>query len=312
MDKETLSNYGWIVILVLVLAVMIALATPFGLFITDAIKSTTQGLFDVNQNALDIAGIVMPDQKFEEAGIENDGNVIPDGGIYYVGVTSNKPGDYTGYTAKYEVGDTLPEVVNEGDVYVYGNYEYRYKKCYLMMNWSRYNADGWGVYCINNIADPGPILKEVNKNPVINMVYAFAGCPELVVAPIIPDTITDIYYAFSGCSKMNTYAGSTDANGDFSNYKLPENIKDISYAFRTCTSMTVAPFIPEKVTSVQYAFYSPPNNPPLTGKLYVPCHIADSAVNNMYYHGSSSTVELVRYCISSCTGCANCHSNCGH
>ena len=30
MDKETLSNYGWIVICVLVLAVMIALATPFG------------------------------------------------------------------------------------------------------------------------------------------------------------------------------------------------------------------------------------------------------------------------------------------
>ena len=41
MDKETLSNYGWIVILVLILAVMIALATPFGNFIAGAIKSTT-------------------------------------------------------------------------------------------------------------------------------------------------------------------------------------------------------------------------------------------------------------------------------
>ena len=30
MDKETLSNYGWVVICVLVLVVMIALATPFG------------------------------------------------------------------------------------------------------------------------------------------------------------------------------------------------------------------------------------------------------------------------------------------
>ena len=39
MDKETLSNYGWIVILVLVLSVLLALATPFGLFITDAIKA---------------------------------------------------------------------------------------------------------------------------------------------------------------------------------------------------------------------------------------------------------------------------------
>lgn len=64
MDKETLSNYGWIVICVLVLAVMIALAGPFGNFISDAVKSTTQGLFDVNQNALDAAGIEIEEQTF--------------------------------------------------------------------------------------------------------------------------------------------------------------------------------------------------------------------------------------------------------
>ena len=53
MDKETLSNYGWIVICILVLSVMIALATPFGSFVSEAVQSTTQGLFDVNVNALD-------------------------------------------------------------------------------------------------------------------------------------------------------------------------------------------------------------------------------------------------------------------
>lgn len=67
MDKETLSNYGWIVILVLVLAVMIALATPFGSFIADAVKSTTQGLFDVNQNALNSTGLINIDgQEFDK------------------------------------------------------------------------------------------------------------------------------------------------------------------------------------------------------------------------------------------------------
>ena len=66
MDKETLSNYGWIVICVLVLAVMLALATPFGTFVADAIKSTTQGLFDVNQNALNSTGLINIDgQEFE-------------------------------------------------------------------------------------------------------------------------------------------------------------------------------------------------------------------------------------------------------
>ena len=52
MDKETLSNYGWVVICVLVLVVMIALATPFGKFIAEAVKSTTSGLFDASQKAL--------------------------------------------------------------------------------------------------------------------------------------------------------------------------------------------------------------------------------------------------------------------
>lgn len=64
MDKETLSNYGWIVICVLVLAVMLALAGPFGTFVADAVKSTTAGLFGVNQNALGAAGITIEDQAF--------------------------------------------------------------------------------------------------------------------------------------------------------------------------------------------------------------------------------------------------------
>lgn len=53
MDKETLSNYGWVVICVLVLVVMIALATPFGKFIAEAVKNTTKGLFDASHNALE-------------------------------------------------------------------------------------------------------------------------------------------------------------------------------------------------------------------------------------------------------------------
>lgn len=52
MDKETLSNYGWVVICVLVLVVMIALATPFGKYIAEAVKNTTQGLFGASHEAL--------------------------------------------------------------------------------------------------------------------------------------------------------------------------------------------------------------------------------------------------------------------
>ena len=65
MDKSTLSNYGWVVIAVLVLSVMIALATPFGDYIGNAVKSTTEGLFDVQQKAMGVAGLVVEDQGFE-------------------------------------------------------------------------------------------------------------------------------------------------------------------------------------------------------------------------------------------------------
>ncbi len=64
MDKETLSNYGWIVVLILVLSVLIALATPFGQYVKLGIESTTQGLFDVEQNALSATGIDIADQSF--------------------------------------------------------------------------------------------------------------------------------------------------------------------------------------------------------------------------------------------------------
>ena len=40
MDKNTLSNYGWIVVLILVLSVLLALATPFGTYIGNATKFT--------------------------------------------------------------------------------------------------------------------------------------------------------------------------------------------------------------------------------------------------------------------------------
>ncbi len=53
MDKETLSNYGWVVICVIVLSVMIALATPFADAIKDAVVKTTSNLINKADAALD-------------------------------------------------------------------------------------------------------------------------------------------------------------------------------------------------------------------------------------------------------------------
>ena len=62
MDKETLSHYGWIVILVLILAVLLALATPFGTFVADGFKATYAGFEMVGSNAMNIVDIITGDE----------------------------------------------------------------------------------------------------------------------------------------------------------------------------------------------------------------------------------------------------------
>ena len=52
MDKETLSHYGWIVVLVLILSVMIALATPFGNFIANGVSAITTAFTQSIGNSL--------------------------------------------------------------------------------------------------------------------------------------------------------------------------------------------------------------------------------------------------------------------
>ena len=47
MDRESTESYGWIVILVLVLAVMVALAAPAGKYIREAISGTSGALSEV-------------------------------------------------------------------------------------------------------------------------------------------------------------------------------------------------------------------------------------------------------------------------
>ena len=128
MDKETLSNYGWIVICVLVLAVMIALATPFGDYISTAVKSTTQGLFDTSKNALNSTGLInIGDQSFSDGTDVSAGTLIPDGATY----TPN------GGTALVGNGtNTFPNTPQTGDTYEEGDYTYKYNQYYDYNSWS--------------------------------------------------------------------------------------------------------------------------------------------------------------------------------
>ena len=281
MDKETLSNYGWIVVLVLVLAVMLALATPFGSFIAGAIKSTTAGLFNVNQAALGSAGIDVNDMVFEncdhlETEVRNtsdiytgdtvciecgkvlvagekiifahNGATIPDGGIYYVDVkaTTIAKNYNSSCTSKYIGNESFPTTVSDRDVYVYGNYEYRYNMYFSQLSWKANSTpkDGWTVHCINNIADPGPILESINGKPVVSMGSAFSGCTNLEVAPEIPSCITEIGLAFDGCTSLTTAP------------IIPATIEGLSGTFWGCTALTGEVVINTETTVYSYCFYN--------------------------------------------------------
>ena len=359
MDKETLSNYGWIVICVLVLAVMIALATPFGSYISDAIKSTSNGLFDVNQEALGAAGITISDNELTKYSIINNPETeVTQGDVLvlqsdaefdkFVKVTANGeevPEKYytvtegstivtftiefsKDYTGTYEFvivsndgtatititieeqeydhnapelhptgidlgnGRTSPQT---GDVYVEGNYEYRFNKfCLTDNSWG--NAlgimdvsNGWGVRCINNVADPGPILESINGKPVMYMYSTFYECTNLTSAPAIPQNVINMGYAFAktslttapkipdGVKKMSYTFYYCTALTDLSDLVIPSSVYDMYGTFYKCTSLISAPTVPSEVINMAYTFE---DCTALTGTVYINTNNITSAAKS--------------------------------
>jgi len=289
MDKETLSNYGWIVICVLVLAVMIALATPFGTFVAGAIKSTTAGLFGVNQNALGAAGITIGDQVFENCEhLETELRNVTDtytgdtcckacGAVLQAGQTVRpkvpEGGKYTAADGTvYNPGDEMPEIVTTGDVYVFGNYEYRYNqyKPILGSNWGTNETyNGWGVRCKNNVADPGPILETINGRPITSLNGTFYKCSNITIAPAIPQTVIDLHETFDGCSSLTNIDNIVIPSGvtsmqytfgscikltDLSDFVIPISVTNMEGTFRQCNKLTVAPAIPANVKYINNLF----------------------------------------------------------
>ena len=232
MDKETLSNYGWIVICVLVLAVMLALSSPFGTFVATGVKSTTQGLFDTNQKALNTTGLMnIEDQDFGD---------IPSGGIYTKA---------DGTVLKGDNGDRFPDAPATGDEYEYGDYIYKYNYYYsgVEMRWwySYANQNGWGVRVKDESKSSyGKILSKIAGKPITNMYSTFYGCASLVVAPIIPDSVTDIRGLFRYCTSLTTAP------------TIPNSVTNMMCTFDGCTSLTTAPIIPNSVKDISYTFWN--------------------------------------------------------
>ena len=228
MDKETLSNYGWIVICVLVMVVMIALATPFGSYISEAVQSTTKGLFDVNKSAFDSTGLINIDnQEFGVPNMNHGADEIPSAPVDHNGTTIPKGATFTKTNGTvYGEGDTFPTFEN-GDIYTYGDYKYQDYVRTEMMGPMTITKTAIGVSVIDKSKTSyGEILSSIAGKPVTEMSGTFMNCTALKVAPAIPNSIKIMPSAFSGCTSLTTAP------------VIPSGITSLYMTFKDCTSLT--------------------------------------------------------------------------
>lgn len=187
--------------------------------------------------------------------IEHNG-IIPDGGTYYVGVTSKKIGDYTGATATYSAGDNFPETVTDDDVYVFGDYEYRYNRYlnsslygYLTPTWAyttRRNA--WGVSVLDRTKEYyDDIISAINGKDVVDLRFAFWKCTEMKNPPTIPYNTENMEYTFYNCTNLI----------NASNLIMSKSLMDLDNAFYSCTALVYPPDISKclKLKSLNSTFY---------------------------------------------------------
>ena len=140
MDKETLSNYGWVVICVLVMVVMIALATPFGSFVSEAVQSTTKGLFDVNKSALDNTGLINIDNQEFDVPDMNHNNEYYVSGTWILNEDISLPSDNLDEHIEFTVtSDQGIETYNNFVVYIADQWGI---PAFAEVTYNKYNQNG--------------------------------------------------------------------------------------------------------------------------------------------------------------------------
>ena len=87
-----------------------------------------------------------------------------------------------------------------------------------------------------------------------NMTNTFSGCTSLIEAPILPDNVENMAQTFNDCTNLKTYAGSTAADGDFTDYVIPNSVRDMTYTFGNCKALIKAPQIPFGVEILSSTF----------------------------------------------------------
>ncbi len=231
MDKQTLSNYGWLVIITLVLAVMLVFATPFGKYVGNGVVSIASGFVDASDSAVDEENIAKNEEKWANKLASNSLNVIgtiPEGATY-IGADG----------VVYNFGDELPKTPKDGDVFEYGDYRYTFGMSLA------YDKPEWNPKVIDKTkSEYGPLLESINDRPLLQLDHTFEGCSNLTNLPKIPKTVVAMYMTYGNCTSLV----------DASNIVIPKGVKDIGGLFLNCTNLEVAPKIPNTILYMDLTF----------------------------------------------------------
>ena len=179
--------------------------------------------------------------------LEEHSGIIPEGGIYYVSATQSEGegnvGDYSIAEAIYEAGDKFPDEPQNGDVYLYGDYEYRYQ-CGFEGSWfNDYTAFEWGVTVKDSSKTSySPMLSSINGKDVNNLAGAYWCCVNMEKSPKLPKTAKSISLAFYYCSALKEPP------------VIPENVTSVCRTFDNCIRLTEAPSLPLSVENIDQAF----------------------------------------------------------
>ena len=229
--------------------------------ITDVLFGKWRGIFHYNidvMNSID--------------GVSHFG-VLPEGGNYYVGIqdAAQLIGNHDGATDVYGEGDIFP-AVSYGDVYTYGDYEYKYgydvttddNDGHLYWEWR--GQDSWGVAVRDTTKETYEVmLGHINTAAVTHAINTFCSCTNMIVAPEIPSTITTMTCAFKDCTNLKVapvlHEGIKELDWAFERCKslevapnIPYGVTTLSGAFHGCSSLTTVPEIPNTITTLHYAF----------------------------------------------------------
>lgn len=139
-------------------------------------------------------------------------------------------------------------------------------------NWFYSELDSGGIHLYNyngefiNGEIVGKVPAFIYGKPVVSMANAFKDDTELIIAPEIPDSVTDMGSTFYNCTSLtqapsipnsvenmdNTFYGCTSLTQAPS---IGKSVINMNMTFYNCTSLKQATTIPDSVTNMDYTFY---------------------------------------------------------